>query len=255
VLAAGGARVGPCGEARQPQELTDAALVVAVDALDGEIAAAGDAKPSGRARLKMLAVLVAAAMGGTIDESFDLRVIGARLEKQASRVRARVIDGERDSRIVASLAAEGDAALAATLPALLAASEAAEAAELERLAQEAYVGFGELELPEGEPVGESAVVRVEQKQEEGQEEEEEEDPEKSSTALQCDKLMYERAFASGVSAGARRAVAEERRAQADALVGILNLHINKRWYRDQLHNIVEDIEHHVAVLRLSVDQL
>ena len=72
----------------------------------------------------MLAVLVAAGMGGIIDESFDLRVIGARLEKQASRVCARAIDGERAARIAASAAAEGDASLAAALPALLAESEA-----------------------------------------------------------------------------------------------------------------------------------
>ena len=151
VVAASGGLLEPSRPARSPQELTDAFLVLALDALDAAVsAAASDGKAtSGRAQRRMWAALVAADMGGHVLEDADMLTIGTRLQRQAVAARAITIDGEREARVAARAAAEGDPILAASLPGLLAASEAAEAAEFSRLGtgnEHVYIGFHELVL-------------------------------------------------------------------------------------------------------------
>ena len=148
VIAGKGQFVPPYAGARKLSHLSDGYLVAALDALDAAVAALdAAARPSGRKQRKMLAALVAADMGGTAPEA-DAFTVGVRLTKQALRVRAPSIDGERLRRLRAREHAQGYEALTAALPALLEESEAFEAAEFRRLRKEHYVGFHELQLPE-----------------------------------------------------------------------------------------------------------
>jgi chemotaxis protein histidine kinase CheA len=124
-------------------ELTDHTLVVASDALEAAITGV-QPKPSGRARLRLLAWLVADARGATVPLDKALaETVGKRLEKQAQKVRddcaaasERAAEQRYDARSDAS---------AASLPARLAAIDEQERLALKRPFAEVYVGFHELE--------------------------------------------------------------------------------------------------------------
>ena len=130
------------------QKLTDELLVVASDAVSTVVAEAAS-KPSARAVLKLLAWTVADARGASIplDESLALTV-GKRLDRQASKVRDALAAVSADAdveRAEARAAAAADEALAAALPARLAAIDAKVQAAYTAAREEVYVGFHELE--------------------------------------------------------------------------------------------------------------
>ena len=123
-------------------QLTDFDLIVAKDAV-WQAAAAAEPKPSGSARYRLLAWVVADARGAaqSLAPPTALKV-GKRLEAQA--LKARGDFGEQRSCARHEVAA--DASLAGGLPATLAAIDEAERLAMEKARHEVYVGFHELEV-------------------------------------------------------------------------------------------------------------
>jgi hypothetical protein len=123
-------------------QLTDFDLIVARDAV-WQAAAAAEPKPSGSARYRLLAWVVADARGAAqpLAPPTALKV-GKRLEAQALKTR-----GDYGAqRSCARHEAAADASLAAGLPAVLAAVDEAERLAMQAARLEVYVGFHELEV-------------------------------------------------------------------------------------------------------------
>ena len=126
------------------------------------VAAEQQPPPSGNARYRLLAWVVADARGAAepVPPATALKV-GKRLEAQAVKVRGEF--GEQ--RSAARHAAAADASLAPGLAAALAAIDAAERAAMEAARKEVYVGFVELQPPPPPPPlapPEPALSRTEQ---------------------------------------------------------------------------------------------
>ena len=156
--------------------LTDYDLLVAMDAV-WRVAAEQQPPPSGNARYRLLAWVVADARGAAVSllPATALK-IGKRLEAQALKVRGDF--GEQ--RSAARHAAAADASLAPGLAAQLEAIDAAECAAMEAARKEIYVGFVELQPPPPPPPlppPEPALSRTEQAQLALQQREEEEEAE------------------------------------------------------------------------------
>ena len=128
--------------------ITDELLVVASDTVEA-VATQAPTKPSGKAKLRLLAWLVADARGADTPLYKALaETVGKRLERQATAVRAATADAVQlaeSARAAARSAAASDSALQATLEATLAGIDADEQAALGRPRSEVYVGFHELD--------------------------------------------------------------------------------------------------------------
>jgi hypothetical protein len=141
-------------------QLTDEDLVVAVEAVEA-VVAKQQPRPSGKAQFRLLAWAVADARGATIPLDKPLaETVGKRLDRQAQKVRSdmdAVRASARDARLRLSSAAAADPAVRATLRQDMAAIESEERSKLEKLREEVYVGFHELDalLPGAEMESES----------------------------------------------------------------------------------------------------
>ena len=130
------------------ERLTDHLLVVASDAV---ASATADVQPalSGKAKLRLLAWVVADARGATVPlEKALAETVGKRLERQAQKVRgetaaasARALQQRTDARS----AVAADPLLAAGLASKLGAIDEEERRAFNRAVVEVYVGFHELE--------------------------------------------------------------------------------------------------------------
>ena len=128
-------------------KLTDYDLIVAKDAV-WQVAAEKQPPPSGKARYRLLAWVVADARGASQPLAPAVaEKVGKRLEAQALKAQGRF--SEERSR--ARDAAAADASLAAGLRAALAAIDEAERCAMEAARSEVYVGFHELEMPPPPP--------------------------------------------------------------------------------------------------------
>ena len=129
------------------KSITDGLLVVASDAVAAVVQElpAGEARPSGRAQLRLIAWVLADARGAEPLEPAVAETAGKRLQKQAQRVCGALADVA-----AASAAARAEARATATddAKARLAAVDEDEARALAALRAEVYVGFHEVvELP------------------------------------------------------------------------------------------------------------
>ena len=128
-------------------QLTDHDLIVAKDAA-WQVTAEKQPPPSGKARYRLLAWVVADARGAATSLAPTVaEKVGKRLEAQALKARGNF--GEQ--RSLARHAAAADASLAGGLPAALAAIDEAERLATEAARREVYVGFHELEAPPPPP--------------------------------------------------------------------------------------------------------
>ena len=149
--AAGESPVEVVGTLKSVDVLTEQLLLLAADAVDAASEAAPVPKPNGKARLRLLMALVAAAMGSPA--SFgkpEAEKIGKRMTEQVKTVRARPARAAAKAvqdRKAARAAVASDAALAAGLPALLARIDEQEQATSARYITETYDGFWEIAPP------------------------------------------------------------------------------------------------------------
>ena len=149
--AAGESPVEVVGMLKSVDVLTEQLLLLAADAVEAASEAAPGPKPNGKARLRLLVALVAAAMGSPA--SFgkpEAEKIGKRMTEQVKTVRARPARAAAKAvqdRKAARAAVASDAALAAGLPALLARIDEQEQATLARYITETYDGFWEIAPP------------------------------------------------------------------------------------------------------------
>lgn len=152
------------------EELTDELLVVALDAVNA-VAITSGAKMSGKARLRLLAWVVADARGASTPMEKPLaETVGKRLERQALKVRAEIdcaVEAAIELRDLAHARARADPAHRASLRADLAVIDDTVRLAREKAAREVYVGFHELDqlLParvqrEALPPVLAAAVRV-----------------------------------------------------------------------------------------------
>ena len=128
--------------------ITDELLVVASDAV-AAAATEAQTKPSGKAKYRLLAWLVADARGAdTLLDKALAETVGKRLDRQAAAVRAATADAvelAESARAAARSAAASDVTLQATLQATLAGIDADQQAAVGRPRSEVYVGFHELD--------------------------------------------------------------------------------------------------------------
>jgi len=134
-------------------KITDELLVVASD-VTTSAAANADESVSGKARLRMLAWLVADARGAAewgVDAGLDkaaAETVGKRLDRQAQKVRA-----ELDNARAAAAADRARATAACAGDDFLAVIDSTEQQAIARARNEVYVGYHELEslMPRSEP--------------------------------------------------------------------------------------------------------
>jgi len=148
ILASGEGKFSPSPPPALLDSITDELLVVASDTVEA-VATQAPTKPSGKAKYRLLAWLVADARGADTPLKKALaETVGKRLDRQATAVRAATADAVQlaeSARAAARSAAASDPALQATLEATLAGIDADEQAALGRPRSEVYVGFHELD--------------------------------------------------------------------------------------------------------------
>ena len=143
--------------------MTDGLLIVSLEAVEAAVAAMAGTQLNGRAKFRLLARLVAGAVGATAVLSDDDKLLaGKRLETQATRQTkllvqmAKEYDERRDARR-AEAAVSTD--LEAGLEAALAEIDAKERRAFTRIVTEVYTGFVELgELDVAAAFAPAAVV-------------------------------------------------------------------------------------------------
>ena len=111
-------------------ELTDGLMVVALEALEAA-AAALEYEEGPTAQRRLLGKLIAGAMGQVLAPTYDLKLIGNRIDKQAQKVR-----GQLAAVSLEAVAARADADAAA-----VAEVDASESKQLDKLRLEPYIGF------------------------------------------------------------------------------------------------------------------
>ena len=148
ILASTDDKLSPSPSPALFESITDELLVVASDAV-AAAATEAQAKPSGKAKYRLLAWLVADARGADtpLDKALA-ETVGKRLDRQAAAVRtatAHAVQLAESARAAARSAAASDVTLQATLQATLAGIDADEQAAVGRPRSEVYVGFHELD--------------------------------------------------------------------------------------------------------------